>query len=267
MYDTITPGFAGNDGMVRQIAENTEQALIRAEFDDARGFTDEFLAAESWRDGVPEGSAVVPSMSGTANEVVRNGMAHFRLETALRGHFGADDAHGASNVTFEVVDRGMTQIDVIGALADQGQIAKALVVANTMRESGDPPAVWIVALALMKFGVGWAAERALAEFDGFSKGSASQDEGGIDGWLHGEPVQIKPVTEVGSQGPEALKNKEYRHILYIWSGDTLHFADVEDYGRMMDAVAEESGLYKSVLYTGSDLAAYGYDREIRFLWW
>lgn len=212
------------------------------------------------------GIGITLDMSDWADETVRNGFGFFSLDPDLPDFFG--ESSGSSNVTGQVLEKGLSVRQVIAILSDNGQLRKAANEVENNRHEDDPATPVILGYMFLKYSLGWDAERIMADSGDFKKGNTAQDEGGIDGWWFGNERQIKPGTEVPSKGRGKLMAKDVTHAAYLWDMDGgLRVADLEEYPEMKAELADEAGLPKTLIDRSDDLAKNEMDRPFRFFWW
>lgn len=148
------------------------------------------------------------------SEIVRNGTAFpFSIEREINGYFG--ESEGSSNVTTFFVKDDMKIPEVIEKLEVTGQIEAGIEkISPFVAENVSP--VDVTAYAIATYAKGWLAEKILASTDRFSKGSVSQDQGGLDLYDReaGEWKQVKCVTKADNSD----------HLYYQWDcRGGLHF--------------------------------------------
>jgi len=190
-------------------------------------------------------------------EMVRNGTAFpFTVEEDISGYFGKSS--GSSNVTTFFVRDNLALPEVIEKLHVTGQI-EAGVEKIAPFVADETSEINVVGYAIATYAKGWFAERLLAETERFSKGSVSQDKGGLD--LYDKKsdtwVQVKCVT----------KDKQMsEHIYYQWDmRGNLHFGD--DYLTVHEEAVSVTGMPKTVTrrchssYTDENGSTY------RYIWW
>lgn len=247
---TMSTVYAHMDTLGYDVSESTVSGYEAAEYDSLR-----------------TGAGLLPAwFTGDLAYAVRDGLATpFTLKPELDGFFG--ESTGSSNVTTLFVREGHGLTDVIDTLHETGQleVAKARLAAFTDYENTDE----VVAFAVSVYAKGWLVERILNETDDFSKGSVSQDKGGIDGYYNGEPVQVKSVTYYASRNTSELEDRDVRVLWYQWDSDGgLH------YGFNANDVNAEAASVKGVSKTlikrsaGNLKAVKESDRDtVRYMWW
>lgn len=198
------------------------------------------------------------------SDVIRSGIAFpFSIEKELEGYFG--DSEGSANVTTFFVREDMKVPEVVEKLHITGQIEDSIKKVESYCENGTS-ATDVVAYAIATYAKGWLAEQILASQDRFSKGSVSQDQGGLD--LYDKQaedwVQVKSVTKADNES----------HLYYQWDcRGGLHFGN--DHKAVNKAAGEESG--RVIPYTGEIVptltlrthTSYTDDdgQTYRYIWW
>lgn len=184
----------------------------------------------------------------------------------IAGHFG--NPTGAANVTTLKPRKDMTVAEVVAYMDETGQLdmAKARLAPLTDHENVDE----VVAFALATYLKGPAVETLLDdELEGFSKGSLSHDTGGIDGYLNGDPVQVKSVTWYASRNTEKLAANDTAYLWYQWDCDGgLHVGT--DANAVNGQAANVKGVSKTLIKrsAGNLKAVKESDRKnVRYMWW
>lgn len=190
-------------------------------------------------------------------EMVRNGTPFpFTVEKELSGYFG--ESTGSSNVTTFFVRDGLKLTEVIEKFHVTGQIeAGAKKIAPFIDSETD--ALDVVAYAIATYAKGWFAERLLAETDRFSKGSVSQDKGGLD--LYDKElsdwVQVKCVT---------FDKQVNDHIYYQFDmRGNLHFGT--DYLSVHAHAVNVTGMPKTVTRRCHSSYKDESGQTYRYIWW
>lgn len=213
------------------------------------------------------GAGLLPEwFTGDLAYAVRDGVATpFTLKAEIDGYFG--ESAGSANVTTLFVREGRGLKEVIDTLHETGQleVAGERLKAFTDYERTDE----IVAFAVATYAKGWLVERLLNRTDAFSKGSVSQDKGGIDGYYEGEPVQVKSVTYYASRNTSELENRDVSVLWYQWDCDgKLHYG--RDANAVNAAAADVKGVSKTLIKrsAGNLKAVRESDRSnVRYMWW
>lgn len=236
----------------------------------------EFLQAKPGTEAAEAGLGVTPKTSEEVQEAMENGFGWLSINEELAGHFGR--SRGSSNVTTIAVREELSAKEVIQAISEAtydgeaDNIKKGLHLLELMRKSDDPSAEMLMAYNLFLKALGWYAERILTERDDFSKGSASQDKGGIDFYHNGKPKQLKTVTRAASQGIGKFEDKDIDHMFYGWTKDGLVVGEEEDIrgsDKVTGELKKESGLRSKTILKVSHNAGElkDYHRPARVLWW
>lgn len=191
-------------------------------------------------------------------EMVRTGTAFpFSVEERIEGYFG--ESSGSSNVTTFFVRESLAIDDVVRDLEMTGQIEAACrKVAPFLADDVRP--IDVVAYAVATYAKGWMAERLLVEeTDRFSKGSVSQDQGGldvfdrqVDDWR-----QVKSVTVDDRVDGWLYYQWDMRGGLHV--GDTL-----KDVNASACSVA---GVPKTTAYRCHSAYTDGEGQTYRYIWW
>jgi hypothetical protein len=218
----------------------------------------------------PNGTGITLEMNDMVDKQVRDAPFRFYLQKELEGHFG--ESTGSANVTAMRLKKNLNIREVIEFLHETGQLEKPLRIIEEFRYPEDPDAKVILTYALAQYAKGWLAEELISQkVDGFKKGSVSQDEGGIDGYLHGEPVQIGSITRYNSAKKE-LESKEVKQLLYQWDDSgNLHLADMDEILGVNKQIAKDAENVTSATLirksVGNVKAAKEFGRSFRYLWW
>jgi len=223
------------------------------------------MSIEGHIDGFSGSEGIIIDMSDAANQLVYSGFGHFSLKKNLAGYFG--ESKGSSNVTPIVVKHDLNVRQVMAILVENGGMARAWNEVHEMTLESDPDTQLILGLVFLKYSLGWDAEKILAQNGHFGKGSPGQDKGGIDGWYHGEEVQVRPVTWVGSYGRQKAMKEDRTFLSYTWDCDGgLRVALLPDMLDMLGEIADENDLYKSNLYSSKRMKTAGITRAFRYVW-
>lgn len=263
----------GDEHVVTAVAREVETAMSELGYPvDLR----EFLKARPGTEAADAGLGLTPNTSETVQEAMENGFGWLSVNEELAGHFGR--SRGSSNVTTIAVKEGLSARETIQAIAEAtydgeaDNIKKGLHLLELMRKKSDPSAEMLMAYNLFLKALGWYAERILTEIDGFSKGSASQDKGGIDFYHNGEPTQLKTVTRAASQGIGKFEEKDVAHMFYGWTADGLIVGEESDIagtdevtGKIKSAAGLRSKTILKVSHNAGELK--DYHRPARVLWW
>jgi len=215
----------------------------------------------------PGGRGITPELSEDVSSLIRSGVLPFTLDPDLSGYFGRST--GSANVTTLRLKRDLSLEDVIGQLADTGQLERAMDSLEMYLAPTDPTSDVVLAYALGQYAKGWLAEGVMTTWDDWSKGSVSQDEGGLDGYFRGEPAQLGSITRYNSK-KKLLEASDTRQLLYQWGADgSLHLADLDEVLEMNKDLAKEAGLSATLLRRShaQPAAARELGRPIRYLWW
>lgn len=222
---------------------------------------------------VPDHSSLVSDTGRTprfmtdgsdVSEVIRSGVAFpFHVEKEIAGYFG--ESTGSSNVTTFFVRDDMSIPEVIEKFHVTGQIEMAAEKVSPFCQDDVEP-INVVAYAIATYAKGWLAEMILTNHDRFSKGSVSQDKGGLDVFdkEHDDWRQVKCVTKADNDS----------HLYYQWDmRGGLHFGD--DHKAVNKSAGEVSG--RVIPYTGEITptntlrchSSYTDDdgQTYRYIWW
>lgn len=121
-------------------------------------------------------------------------------------------------------------------------LRKAVEIAMEMYDIPAFVAFEVVGQMVFMYAKGWVAERSLARYcDDFSKGGRNQDKGGIDGWMNGEPVQVKSWSFEGSH--------KYKLVYYAFDDDgSIHFGTGKREADVLKAAVKASSCNTSTAY-------------------
>lgn len=239
----------------KEITETVQTAMR------VRGYDVSLIALcqppKSWN--LPHEAGITPAFitDGTdTSEIIRNGVAFpFSVENELDGYFG--ESSGSANVTTLFNKLNMAIDDVIEKFHVTGQIEAGREKVKPYVADGVNP-IDVTGFAIATYAKGWLAERILSEQERFSKGSVSQDQGGLDLYDRqaGDWVQVKCVTD-------DTQNDGY--VYYQWDcRGGLHFG--ENRKEVNRQAAKVTGMPLTALYrTHNNHKIDG--RRWRYLWW
>jgi hypothetical protein len=224
--------------IVRGSAEKHIRRRVRAEIGAAmraHGWdpnVGEIVAPQPGSEPAKRGYDITPDTTDPVDEAMRNGFGWLDVNEKVADHFG--EPRGSSKVTTIAVENGWSVQETVDAIItatadDEGvdQITKGIHLLELMSGGKDPNPVDLMAYVLERFAMGWVAEMLMATKDGVEKGNVAQDSGGIDLWMNGDPIQLKPVTDYAS-GKKRFKNKETDHWFYQWTRDGLVAGPLEE---------------------------------------
>lgn len=214
-----------------------------------------------------EDIGITLDVSKRVSELIRNYRFPFSLERDLEGYFG--ESEGSSNVTTQKIRKQWNLTEVLSFLKQTGQLEDALEMIEHVRDPDDPDAVTILVYAIATYAKGWLAEQTLNQTDWFSKGSTSQDEGGIDGYVDGEPAQVGSITRINSRSNSKIEGSDRLELFYHWHNGELVVASYDDWKKMNGHVAKDAGLSKTLIRksVGNLSANDEVGRSFRYLWW
>lgn len=217
---------------------------------------------------LPDGVAITPEFSKPIRDTIQKCQIPFTLDTELDGCFG--DGAGSANTTTVFEKTGMALQEALEILDMTGQLETAFELIENRRSESDAPASDILTYAMATLSKGWVAEKLLNDTERFKTGSVSQDQGGLDLYdtETGDWVQLKPATTAASNDG-TLKQKEQKHMIYMWTGDgKLKVTDIDGWKDMKNAESDKTGLAGTLLVKSATLAATrDYGRTFRYLWW
>lgn len=252
----IPTGVESDKPIVRHIIELTEREMTRHGYDVS--IVEQCQPPEG--SGLPVNSGITPAFltdGSDVSEMIRNGVAFpFSIETEIDGYFG--ESSGSSNVTTFFVRDDMSIPEVIEKLHVTGQIEVAAQKIEAFCQDVEP--INVVAFAIATYAKGWLAEMFLTQHDRFSKGSVSQDKGGLDVYDNeiGDWRQVKCVTKDS-------RVSGWLYYQFDMRGN-IHFGDdLNDVNKSAVRVANEVPLTPA--YKTQNPAKYQMDRKFRFLWW
>jgi len=206
-------------------------------------------------------------LSETVCDFIRAGMFPFSLERNLDGFFG--ESEGSANVTTLRMKRDMNLDEVLSLLETTGQLEESLGLIEQMSSHDDPPSETILAYAIAQYAKGWIAEELIHQHKGMSKGSVSNDEGGIDFYWNGEEIQLGSITRFNSNRTK-IKGSERRHLLYQWTHDgEIVFGDPKDIIEKNKEIAKDAGLSSTLTQRSHGGLKINeiVGRSFRYLWW
>jgi len=207
-------------------------------------------------------------LSDNMDDFIRKGMIPFSLQRNLEGYFG--ESEGSSNVTTLRLEKEMNIRDVLEVFDKTGQLDETINLINELRTEKDPKAETIMAYALGQYAKGWMAEEiVLSELDNISKGSVSNDEGGIDFYLNGDMAQLGSITRVNSKKKE-MEASDIRHLIYQWTSDgELVVGDMDDVMAENKKIAKDAGKSTVLIRrsAGNLKINEKAGRRFRYLWW
>jgi len=207
-------------------------------------------------------------MSEEVDNLIRDGRLPFTLEKHLEGYFG--ESTGSANVTTLRLDEQMNIQEVLQVFETTGQLDDALEVIEMLSQDSDPEPVTILTYALGQYAKGWMAEEiALAGLDNISKGSVSQDKGGIDFYLNGDMTQLGSITRVNSKKKE-MEASEIRQLVYQWTSDgEMIVGDMDEVMSASKKMAKSEGLSATLVRRSAGNLKINREvgRSFRYLWW
>lgn len=216
----------------------------------------------------PEGTGITLQMSEDVDHLIRSGSLPFTLERHLDGYFG--ESTGSANVTTLRLDRQLNLRETIEKLSAMGQLEDARGAVDEMwRHDSDPTAEVIVAYAIAQYTKGWFAEEIIENNLAAKKGSVSQDEGGIDFFLEGEPVQIGSITRYNSNMTE-MSASETNHLVYQWTHNgELVLGEAQEMLEKNKEIASDAGVSATLIRRSSGDLKINREvgRSFRYLWW
>jgi hypothetical protein len=215
----------------------------------------------------PDNTGITLDMSEGVDNLIRDGRFPFTLERHLDGHFG--ESTGSSNVTSVRIDRGWNLRETIETLSVTGQLQDARDIVEKFRAEDDPDSETITAYAIGQYAKGWIAEEIIQSMDWAKKGSVSQDEGGIDFYVNGEPVQVGSITRYNSRMTE-IEGSDRTHLLYQWDHEgNLHVGTPDGIMKANKEIAKSAGLSSTLTKRshGGLKINERLGRSFRYLWW
>ncbi len=251
--------------------EHTAKALYRTVSDTMSdlGYDNDLIEVLSGERNIHERDVgLTLNMSEEVDNLIRDGRLPFTLEKHLEGYFG--ESTGSANVTTLRLDEQMNIQEVLQTFKTTGQLDEALEVIEMLSQNGDPEPVTILTYALGQYAKGWMAEEiALNGLDNISKGSVSQDKGGIDFYLNGDMTQLGSITRVNSKKKQ-MEQSEIRHIVYQWTSDgEMIVGDMEEVMSASKKMAKSEGLSATLVRrsAGNLKINEQVGRSFRYLWW
>jgi hypothetical protein len=207
-------------------------------------------------------------LSKEMDNFIRDGRLPFTLQKHLEGYFG--ESTGSANVTTIRLKEQMNISEVLTTFEKTGQLADSIEVIDMMRADSDPSAETILAYTLGQYAKGWLAEEiAVNNLDGLSKGSVSQDEGGIDFYYEGDMAQLGSITRVNSKKKQ-MESSDIRHLIYQWTSDgKLVIGDMDEVMAENKRIAKSEGLSATLIRRSAGNLKINREvgRSFRYLWW
>lgn len=207
-------------------------------------------------------------MSEQLDNLIRDGRFPFSIEKQLDGFFG--ESTGSSNVTTLKIEKQMNIREVLELFKTTGQLDDALEIISAVSSENDPKPEVVLAYGIGQYAKGWFAEQIIADhFDGMSKGSVSNDKGGIDFYFDGDTVQVGSITRYNSRQSE-MKSDNLRHMLYQWTGNgEIIVGDMQEVINASNDMASDAGLSKTLVKRSAGNLKINKEvgRSFRYLWW
>lgn len=117
----------------------------------------ERMPAPEYGDEVRPNSEFTVEMSDWADKTVRNGFEFFALDRNLPDYF--EESEGSDNLTSRVLEKDLSVRQVIGVLAENGDLQKAGNEIHQNRTESDPDTATILAYVFLKYSLRWDAEK------------------------------------------------------------------------------------------------------------